>query len=79
MATVHAAMKKHPDYKLAFYCAAISGIQNRTHREMFDVYSSVLTNRVLDAFGVGLGTVAVGSSPFRHGKRGVARLKWPTR
>ena len=58
MATVHAAMKKHPDYELAFYCAAISGLGNKPHHEMFDVYSSVLTHRVLDAFGVGHGTVA---------------------
>lgn len=42
----------------AFYCAAIPGLGNKPHHEMFEVYSSVLTHRVLDAFGVGHGTVA---------------------
>lgn len=58
MATIHAAMKKHPDYELAFYCAAISGLGSEPHSEIFDVYSSVLTHRVLDAFSVEHGTVA---------------------
>lgn len=58
MATVHAALKQHPDYELAYYCAAISGLGNKPHHEMFEVYSSVMTHRVLDAFNVSNGTVA---------------------
>ena len=58
MATVHAAMKQHPDYELAYYCAAISGLGNRPHHMMFETYSSVLVHRVLTDFNVAPGTVA---------------------
>jgi hypothetical protein len=58
MATVHAAIKQHPDYELAYYCAAISDLGNKPHHTVFDVFPSVLVQQVLDDFDIKPGTVA---------------------
>ena len=58
MATVHASMKRHPSYELAYYCAAISGLGREAHHDLFECYSSRLIHEVLHDFNVQHGTVA---------------------
>jgi hypothetical protein len=58
MATVRAARKQHPDYELAYHCAPISGLGNKPHHTVFDIFSSVPVHRVLNDFDVKPGIVA---------------------